>query len=387
MDNMSVRNGVIRFLHDELVGPRPGLPLVQLDGEEVLAPQDPPRLRYGAGILFPSKQLLEQQEDDSDAAETEPTDEESGGGGADGIEATGETDENADQRGDTQSETDRELNRANEFLPSALGITVLMRLPGRIRVDVSAAQYSKVDFPGEGYTNREGDWVSTPYWFRKPLNQPVEIESDLLLDDANPIYEEELVTANDDTRLVLHVYSRSAASALQDPDASVRFVTFTLVNRTPERERPRDEDCFFQCGLKEGGSGGEACFLEYPERIADGTEIGEELVLELLYRHQKVFAVGHGCSADWREADGAAAEVISLVLPAYEIPPILPAAISGLELSMLALSDADRSEPLDLCRRLADGYENWIKAQRAHAGQTGNVPPHLQEAAEDNSGA
>jgi hypothetical protein len=48
-----VRDFVVDWLRKELVGPAPGYPMVQLNGEEILRPQDPPRYRYGCGILFP----------------------------------------------------------------------------------------------------------------------------------------------------------------------------------------------------------------------------------------------------------------------------------------------------------------------------------------------
>ena len=52
---MSLRSEIVEALERELVGPAPGLPCIQLTKDEVLAPEDPPRLRYGVGILFPSK--------------------------------------------------------------------------------------------------------------------------------------------------------------------------------------------------------------------------------------------------------------------------------------------------------------------------------------------
>jgi hypothetical protein len=55
-DNSSpseVREFVIDWLRKELVWPAPGYPMVQLNREEILRPQDPPRYRYGCGILFP----------------------------------------------------------------------------------------------------------------------------------------------------------------------------------------------------------------------------------------------------------------------------------------------------------------------------------------------
>src|ERR1700693_855206 len=53
--SQSVRSEIVDFLHRELIGPDPGLPAQQLNREEILRPQDPPRLRYSAGVLFPMK--------------------------------------------------------------------------------------------------------------------------------------------------------------------------------------------------------------------------------------------------------------------------------------------------------------------------------------------
>ncbi len=378
---MSVRDQIIQFVHEELVGPCPGLPMVQLNGEEILPPQDPPRLRYGAGILFPSKILIDEQEDDADAAGVNLTENDGDDDSPSGAEATGEVDENADIRGDSQSETDHELNRANEFLPSALGVTVLMRVPDITRVEVSAAQYAKETFSGEGYRNREDQWVATPYWFRKPLNQTVEIEASKLLDDGKPVHEVELKTSNTDTSLVLHIYSRQPVQALQKTDSRSRFVTFTLVNRTPAPTRPGDEDCFFQCGIRVAGANDEPCFLEYPERISDGKETPEESSLSLLYSHRTVFAVGHGCSAEWQENNGDCNEVSSSSLPVHEIPPILPAGLPDLKLSMRSMSGEDGKATNELCKRLSDGYATWIEEQRR---KTADLPEHLKSAATAN---
>ena len=61
VSTVDVRDYVIDSLRRELIGPDPGPPAVQwvgpaspLNGEEILRPQDRPRTRYGAGILFPN---------------------------------------------------------------------------------------------------------------------------------------------------------------------------------------------------------------------------------------------------------------------------------------------------------------------------------------------
>ena len=62
-DTLKARDFIVDFLRRELVGPSPGHPAVQIDGEEILRPQDPPRQRYGAGILFPMRaQFISQDE-------------------------------------------------------------------------------------------------------------------------------------------------------------------------------------------------------------------------------------------------------------------------------------------------------------------------------------
>ena len=55
MTTSEVRQELIEYLRKELVGPAPGFPAIQIDKEEMLRSQDPPRLRYSAGILFPMR--------------------------------------------------------------------------------------------------------------------------------------------------------------------------------------------------------------------------------------------------------------------------------------------------------------------------------------------
>src|ERR1700689_2395935 len=63
----AVRSEIVDFLRRELIGPDPGLPAQQLNREEILRPQDPPRLRYSAGVLFPRKAALAVAETASEA--------------------------------------------------------------------------------------------------------------------------------------------------------------------------------------------------------------------------------------------------------------------------------------------------------------------------------
>ena len=53
-----MRDQLFDFLKKELIGPDPVPPFVQENGEEILT-NEPPRLRYGAGILFPQTSTLQ----------------------------------------------------------------------------------------------------------------------------------------------------------------------------------------------------------------------------------------------------------------------------------------------------------------------------------------
>src|SRR5580704_584971 len=139
-----VRSEIVDFLRRELIGPDPGLPAQQLNREEILRPQDPPRLRYSAGVLFPRKAAVAVAET---ATEAETDMENSSVSEADELENedTGVGDPRADARGEGEVPTDQEVNRANEYLPSAMGISALLRLPERLTIRITAAAYTRKD--------------------------------------------------------------------------------------------------------------------------------------------------------------------------------------------------------------------------------------------------
>jgi len=157
MTTGEARDAIIEYLKRELVGPAPGFPATQLNGEEILRPQDPPRLRYSAGVLFPLRAVvpgqLEASQEVVEAAEAVPLE--------DRGEIESNTDEEptgnrADLRGDQRPETDLDLNLANQYLPSAMGLSALVEVPEQLALRVRAARYRKEDLPGLGRSGRSG---------------------------------------------------------------------------------------------------------------------------------------------------------------------------------------------------------------------------------------
>ena len=372
--SVDTRNGIVDFLRRELIGPDPRPEQVHLNGgEEILRPQDPPRLRYSAGVLFPAREGVDQAEaatrQEADAADSGP---------AEGDEPEDLTPGGTDTEMD--SPVDHEVNRANEFLPSAMGLTAFVRLPKKLSVKVSAGRYEKKVQEDVGRKDKEGKWQ--PHWWRKPLKDSRLIDCSQFLIDGPHIAKPSISieTGNPKLQLELHVFSRPYVHA-KDKERD-RIVTFTLINRTlPDSDLPRDALCFFQCELTIEDAEGGNCFLDYPE--SQGLDEDEEESLRLLHRHRRTYAIGHGCAAAWPDGDAdAVTRIWAETLPRYEIRPILPREIPGLELSMRRFAEADRNTAvLDDCLGLAEAYRGWIE-EKSKEVIDASFPPGHRAAAE-----
>lgn len=370
-----IRNGLLDFLQRELIGPDPRPEYKQFNGgEEILRPQDPPRLRYSAGVLFPIRFAVDYAEsatrEEAEAGESGPAEDDE----AENLTSTGVAVE-------TDAEVDSEVNRANEFLPSAIGLTALVRLPKELCVKVSAALYEKKVQEGVGLKDKQERWQ--PHWWRRRIEDIRRIDCEQFLVNRPYVAKPPLwiETGHADLKLELHILSRPYIHA-QDKERD-RIITFTLVNRTsPDVELPRDAKCFFQCELAVEDINGRHCFLSYPERDAADALHGEEESLRLLYRHRRTYAVGHGCAAAWATSDcDVASRIWTEALPYYEAKPILPREIPGLELQMRSFAAAEKDvATIDDCLRLAEAYSKWIE-ERASETRNATFPEEHRVAA------
>jgi hypothetical protein len=368
-----VRASIVDFLRREMVGPDPRPEHKELNqGEEILRPQDPPRLRYSTGVLFPKgfevAMAENAKEDEVSLADSGP---------AEGEEPDDVTPASGIQEVDEANE--HEVNRANDFMPSAMGLTALLRLPKRLRMTVKAGRYEKRTVEGVGRQDKDGRWQ--PHYWRRPIEDTVELDCESLLVDVPKVANPPLwiKTGDSNLRLELHVFSRPWRGA-QNP-ARDRIVTFTLINRTSADSRGKDTASAFQCYFSVEAADGSKCFLEYPVRVApSGDE--EEASLRLLYDHRKTFAIGHGCAAWWPESSASAVEFIRTdCLPLYEIKPIVPREIPGLTLSMANLGrEQDPAEVIQTCRALGQAYSAWINDRAAEISRDGFSADHKDAA-------
>lgn len=386
-----VRNFIVERLRAELVGPDPGLLAVQsgidsVRGEEILREEDPPRVRYAAGVLFPRQVQVDEQQGAGDmAASIEGAPE------ADDIEVVQPPEAELRYRTGpaVEADTEQEINRSNEYLPSAMGLTALVRLPDRLRMVIRAARYEPFELEGRGRTDRSGQTHSYMGWRRIPICTELELDRSELSGVGNQVATRDVPTGSERVRLKIHVLSRPIVG-----DSEVRMITFTLLNETDAGgRRPGNEDCLFQCGFEVFDPAGSACFLEYPRRVEELHIHGEvdsrlmeqirreQASLRLLYRKRRVFAVGHGCAPEWAASTGGGTTRIRTeTVPVFEIPPIKPAQLPELDLRMRSLA-ADGLGAVRVVDRLCDLYEDWIRELRGVVERTNEIPEDLVPAA------
>src|ERR1035437_4301831 len=108
-------------------------------------------------------------------------------------------------------------------------------------------------------------------------------------------------------------------------------VTLFLVNQQPERTRrgePKDEAWVFQPKLRVRGTEGQAILVQRKTLKADLSKMDpltreETETLEMLYRHQREFAVGHGISVHASLPESSAERAVQVEtewVPCSEVP-------------------------------------------------------------------
>lgn len=157
-----------------------------------------------------------------------------------------------------------------------------------------------------------------------------------------------------------------------------RAVSLFLVNQRQKGEQgdaEKDQQFLMQAQMEVRASDGSAAFLAKDDihLEQDGSEDPEAQVNDLLYRHSREFATGHGVAAEWDglTPDGSAVtSVRTEFIPIFEVPKVIAAddITGGATLDMMALSKLNDPDALvGSLEPLVKQYEAWIKERRAEA--------------------
>lgn len=358
-----MREKLIDFLKKELIGPDPCPPFIQETGEEILI-NEPPRLRYSAGILFPQKSE-EQDVDKNDENEEKQFSEIPEFKEEHEVNPPDMDTESSGDLEDSPDHTDNTLNLTNSYLPSAMGFSCFLNIPETgFLIKVKAGMYSLKDF---SYSDKNGNIINKSGYAREPIENEIKVEKKNLPDEKVRVREFSVKQNGEETNLVVHVRNRSPKSKWSIYN---QLFTFSLINKSiSSSERIDNENCFFQTEFSVKAYDNSPCFLPYPERKTQCIN-EDDRANELLYRKKKTYAIGHGCSPIWIEKNEEVIEIKTEVIPLHEVKPIMPSSFPDLNLSMYDFSDKGNEESqAENLILLCDKYEKWINTQKKIASK------------------
>lgn len=325
-----VRNVIKDIVYKEFVGPDPiknNPALIQENGEEIIQ-YDSPLRRYVAGILFPSGTTKISSESTSTQMK-EKKDEEN--------DETYTSDDITQYFSDDNTDDIQSL--ANSFMQSAMGLTIAIKHDDSVFITISAGQYDKqvVD--------------KTPRYYRKQISWNNDNQAIKLPDITNHSIRYSIISGS----LLFRIDYRYT---IKDTD----IFTCSLINTNKKSAAvSRDAECYFQCSFTLTSEKGF-------DSLPDSTRLTKDedyLSNQMLYRHVRNYAIGHGCASDWIEnEDGNVYRIATSIFPSYELKTIIPASINGVSLSMQKFADHSQfNSTIAELQQLCDSYSNWITAR------------------------
>ncbi|MHB9068762.1 MAG: DISARM system helicase DrmA [Sedimentisphaerales bacterium] len=275
------------------------------------------------------------------------------------------TEGSLDPDDETGQETDASKNQS--LVPSSLGFTFCVDgSVENVELQASWGRYER----GESEKTDEKTGKTRRAWKRIPSGGTTTIS--LTQRTISPV--------SVDQHCPEVVVQGTVSAPLQNGD---RLVTLFLVNTQSKPEQNQDQAWVFQPEMVVRDAQGGSIFRRRP-LLNSNDHDDERTSLEMIYRKQVEFAVGHGVSVHARPVESDpehAIEIRTVILPQYEIPitetpglaaedrPALRKLIEDGYLDMKRLAELDQSELIPGLKKLTDDYEAWIKEQREKNGK------------------
>lgn len=334
---LEVRHELVDALQLDLVGPTE-----KLGNSKEILPQSPSRW-YLTGFLVPT--------DADEAQRSDPTSDDN-------------LDQAAESAGADDDETPEKAAARRSFLPSSMGISVLIPSETKeLEAVVRYGEYLRVE-PEEGASG-------APQWRRIPREEPVTLK----IADQVPGGGEEPVQNSRGVKLAWSIRGVPDSGIEAGLPKGTRSLSIFVVNRRhPAPDEVSDEGFIFQAELEVhiGKS-----FIPRPNLRSLGSKDWDERVADLQYRDACEFSVGHSVSTEAVVEDGYCQTVKTCWIPTAQVERVAPSSIPGVELKMDVLAKLeDGKDAQAKLGSLVTSYREWINKQK---GSAPNSPPRRKE--------
>lgn len=274
------------------------------------------------------------------------------------------------QRGYTDADSDDfDLSDANRRRPSAMAISFKVRVPqeSSLNITVTGAYYDKV-------TVTAPEKPPMSWHVRRPFKLEGHLGSAALLQDKKRT-QAMMMPVVDEPKIAPRIQPSVTAFTRAVPnetDSDLRLLTLAVVNNV---SGTGPNSAFFQVAFTAAAMNG-LRIEPYPD-VEQPDSDAEEESIALLYRHQRTFAIGHGCAAEWdpvvdvTSASPYVQRVVADSLPAYEVVSLTPDVYDdrngtrvSVSVSMKELADGSDTgrEQIEAVLSL---YRQWIDGRRA----------------------
>ncbi|MDA0892584.1 MAG: DISARM system helicase DrmA, partial [Proteobacteria bacterium] len=338
------------------------------------------RDRYLVGKLAP-QEIVESDTDAEADVEDEPEDLEvkETAKGVDGGKVV--------RGGEADSNEEVDVSKNQALVPSSMGMTLCVdgEVPA-IEIAASWGRYERIQDhditkPRKNKETGEQGEDKVRVWGRVPCGG-----TQMLTLEEGPIAPIVLDPENPSVVLKGNVRAKN--------ENGDRLVSLFLVNTQTEPETNRDSAWLFQPEIVArpvADTSHRTIFCRRP--FVDQQTDAERAALEMVYRKQVEFAVGHGVAVHGEssaENIERATEVRTVVMPDYEVPvtetpglnpedrPAMQAMVSAGYLDMLQLAAMPADELIKALSTLTDDYQTWIGEQSDRIDR--DLPEHSDQA-------
>ena len=393
--NIKNREKLIQALHNELIGPIPVhkesmKPLeisnivefntkeelydfyYKSDTNEEILQINTPITQYSAGLLFPLEAKKDDIDDTQNVGMEIDDDQDEEVLGKEALKQLNNMEKRKEQKdSDEEEEIPDLMPGKNDFAPASMALSFYVQIndeDSQIRVKLKGGTYHpfKVKLKDK---EKLYEW-----WYRSNVkfgdensDSDIEFEAKAFIGQKKCLIKKEVSSNN--LTFQLQLYSRKIEDTSVDNGYLITLSATNITGDIKHKKLKDMEKILFQSHLSIELSGDEVQFLPYPSSLHATSKKEDEEVLSsrLLYRNVKNYALGHGCSADWKlDHQKRPSCIFSTFMPEYETPNMTPDIKdengNDFSVSMLELAGVipGSNSPDQTLKRITTGYEKWI---------------------------